>query len=135
MWRKKGLSWRNVQALENVLLKPMINYGVIHQQILWYFAFDVMKPVVPVVKFLHSYELSHAHFWDFEVRSRSWIPSFALPHNSSRLSNGNVSLWCLEFKAEIEIFIEWEESSSSTDFEHEWLWKSAFVTDLIMLFN
>lgn len=35
MWRKKGLSWKNVQALENVLSKPMINYGVIHQQILW----------------------------------------------------------------------------------------------------
>ena len=34
MWRKKRLSWKNVQAHENVLVKPMINYGVIHQQIL-----------------------------------------------------------------------------------------------------
>lgn len=32
--KEKRLSWKNVQAHENVLLKPMTNYGVIHQQIL-----------------------------------------------------------------------------------------------------
>ena len=45
------------------------------------FAFDVMKPVVSVVKFFHSYELSHAHFGILRSEAEAEYPY--LPYHTT----------------------------------------------------
>jgi len=114
--------------------KPMFLHCILHQQALCGKHFDmncVLKPVVSMVNFIRSRALNHRMFRSFIEECDSEFVDLPFFTSVRWLSCGKVLSRFFHLRNEIHIFLTEKKYLEPLLSDTEWLWKLAFIADLV----
>lgn len=114
--------------------KPMFLHCVIHQLALCGKHVDmscVLKPVVSIVNYIKSHGPNHHHFHEFLKETDSEFADLSYYIAVRWLSYGKVLSQFFQLREEIKSFLEEKNRPEPLLSKTDWLWKLAFLVDLI----